>query len=229
MILVPVKNLKNAKQRLSPVLTPDERSRLAEAMLEDVLEALAASPYRDCVSLVTGDSQAQRLAEQQSFAVIDDADEPGETGAIEAATRVCAERGADFTLVLPGDLPLITTAEVEKIFAAAPERGTVLVPSASGRGTNAVFRRPADLFPLSFGNDSFLPHLATAAATGDPVRVLELDGVGMDVDEPADLAGLLACQGATRAQQLLKRLRVLERLEALPVPVPSAGFRKDAT
>jgi 2-phospho-L-lactate guanylyltransferase (CobY/MobA/RfbA family) len=37
MILVPVKNLAAAKQRLSPVLTPKERLELAQAMCEDVL------------------------------------------------------------------------------------------------------------------------------------------------------------------------------------------------
>ena len=205
MILVAVKTLKNAKQRLSPALTPEERRELAQAMLEDVLAALAACLHRDLVALVTGDPHAQRMAERHSFAVIDDPVDPGETGAIEAATRACVARGAEFTLVVPGDLPLITAAEVEKIFAAAPQEGTVLVPSASGRGTNAVFRRPADLFPLCFGNDSFLSHLTAAKATGKPVHVLKLAGVGLDVDEPSDLAALLAFQGATRTQQLLKR------------------------
>ena len=38
MILVPIKNLKDAKQRLSPVLTPQERFALAQAMCEDVLQ-----------------------------------------------------------------------------------------------------------------------------------------------------------------------------------------------
>jgi len=215
MILVPVKHLHTSKQRLSPLLSPSERFALAEAMLQDVLAALAACRYREHVALVSGDARARRLAKQYGFGVIDDADDPGETGAIEMATRAAIERGAEFILVLPADIPLITAAEVDEILVAAPRQGTVLAPSASGRGTNAVLQRPPGLFPLRFGNDSYLPHLAAAGATGKPVEVLKLAGIGVDIDEPADLAELLTASGDTRAQRLLKEWRVPERLAAV--------------
>ncbi len=215
MILVPVKNLETAKQRLSPLLTPAERLALAEAMLQDVLSALDASRYRGYVALVSGDARAHQLANQYGFGIINDPDDPGETGAIEMATRAAIERGAEFTLVLPADIPLITAAEVDEIFAAAPNEGTVLAPSASGRGTNAVLQRPPGLFPLRFGNDSFLPHLAAARAMGKPVEVLRLAGIGVDIDEPADLPDLLAAPGNTRAQRLLEEWHISERLAAM--------------
>src|SRR5581483_367927 len=211
MILVPVKNLKHAKQRLSPVLTGEERWALASAMLRDVLDALAGCRSHG-VTLVTGDPEAKKLAAEYSFNVIEDATNPGETGAIELATRLCIERGETETLVFPGDIPLITAHEVQMIFDCAPPRGTVLVPSASGRGSNAVLRRPADLIPLHFGNDSFVPHLAAARATGKPARVLKLAGVGLDIDEPADLLELALARGCTRAQRLLREWLIGERL-----------------
>jgi len=40
MILIPVKNLANAKQRLADVLDQQERTELAHAMLTDVLQAV---------------------------------------------------------------------------------------------------------------------------------------------------------------------------------------------
>jgi 2-phospho-L-lactate guanylyltransferase len=91
----------------------------------------------------------------------------------------------------------------------------VLAPSASGRGTNAVLQRPPGLFPLRFGNDSFLPHLAAARATGNPVEVLRLSGIGVDIDEPADLADLMATPGDTRAQRLLDEWRISERMASM--------------
>ena len=215
MIFVPVKHLEASKQRLSPLLSAPERFALAEAMLQDVLAALDASRHRGYVALVSGDGRAHRLANQYGFDVIDDPDDPGETGAIEMATRAAIERRTEFTLVLPADIPLVTTAEVGDIFAAAPPEGTVLAPSASGRGTNAVLQRPPGLFPLRFGNDSFLPHLAAARATGKPVEVLRLAGIGVDIDEPADLTDLLAAPGDTRAQRLLGEWRISERLASL--------------
>jgi 2-phospho-L-lactate/phosphoenolpyruvate guanylyltransferase len=211
MILVPVKNLRDAKQRLSPALTREERSALASAMLQDVLDALSQSGSHK-VALVTGDADAKKLAAAYSFEVIEDTSNPGETGAIEMATRVCVERGETETLVFPGDIPLITAREVQMIIDCAPPHGTVLVPSVSGRGSNGVLRRPANLIPLRFGNDSFVPHLAAARATGKPARVLKLSGIGLDVDEPADLSDLLAAPGSTRAQRLLGDWHIDERL-----------------
>src|SRR5919198_435971 len=215
MILVPVKRLETSKQRLSGLLSRVERSALARAMLQDVLSALDACRQREPVALVTGDAQARQLAQQYGFGIIDDPDNPGETGAVERATRIAIQRGAEFTLVLPADIPLITPAEVEQVFAAAPPQGTVLVPSASGRGSNAVFRRPADLFPLRFGNDSFLPHLAAARTTSKPVEVLRLKGIAMDIDEPADLVGLLTARSDTQSQRLLREWRISERLASM--------------
>lgn len=215
MILVPVKHLETSKQRLSPFLAPSERFALAEAMLQDVLAALDVCNQRDHVALVSGDPRAQQLAQQYEFEIIHDPNDPGETGAIEMATRTAIERRAEFILVLPADIPLITAAEIEQIFSAVPPEGTVIASSASGRGTNAVLQRPPGLFPLRFGNDSFLPHLAAARATGKPVEVLKLSGIGVDIDEPADLADLLAAPGKTRAQRLLHGWRIPERLAAL--------------
>jgi len=214
VILIPVKNLDSAKERLSPMLTPRERCELARVMLDDVLAVLAACAYRDVVTLVTGDPLAKEMAARYAFEVLEDPINPGETGAIANATMMCIRRGAEFTLVMPSDIPVITAAEVDRIFAAAPVEGAVLVPSGAGRGTNAAFRRPANLFPLQFGNDSFLPHLAAARATGRPVEVLRLSGIGLDVDEPEDLARLLSAPGDTRSQQLLRQWGVVARFAA---------------
>ena len=213
MILVPVKSLKNAKQRLAPLLTPAERVELARAMLRDVSRALAQAGQP--VALVTSEPFALDLAQQHRFGVIEDREEHGETAAIELATRVAQERGAEWTLVVPGDAPLLTAAEIAKILSAAPPSGMAIAPDWRWRGSNAVWRRPANLIPLRFGDDSFLPHVRNAAATGKPVAVLELPGLAVDVDRPADVEQLLARAVTTQAQQLLAEWDVRERLRSL--------------
>lgn len=204
MILVPVKNLANAKQRLSSVLDPEARLELAQAMCADVLETLARWERRPDVAVVTSDPFAEDLAVRLGFDVIGDAVNPGETGAIEMATALCRERGVTHTLVIPADIPLIECFELERIVESAPPAGAVLVPDAAGRGTNAALRSPADLFPLRFGNDSFLPHQAAARATGLPCVVLELPGIALDVDRPEDLQALAAANGERRSQRLVR-------------------------
>jgi len=203
MILVPVKNLADAKQRLSSVLNSDERIALAQAMCEDVLQVLASWQGRPEVAVVTSDPFARNLAERFNFEVIAD-DNSGETSAIEMATAFCQARGAESTLVVPADIPLIDSSELQQIVDNAPAGGTVLVPDAAGRGTNAAWRAPADLFPLRFGNDSFLPHLAAAKATGLPCVVLELPGIARDIDRPEDLREVAAASGERQSQKLVR-------------------------
>ena len=214
MIVIPVKNLASAKQRLAPALEPEERAALATAMLKDVFEAVASWARRPQVAVVTGDAEARSLARQCGFELLDDRNEAGESAAVEHATRALEAQGATSTLVIPGDIPLVTAAELEAIYAAAPPAGAVLVPSHDGRGTNAALRTPASLFPLRFGNDSFLPHRAAAAATGLPLVVLTLPGIGLDVDTPQDLAALVAAPGERRSQRLAREWNLDERLAA---------------
>ena len=207
MILVPVKNLADAKRRLSSILSPEQRFALAQAMCEDVLQTLARWQGRPPVAVVTSDSFARDLAARFQFEVVAD-DNSGETSAIEMATAVCRERGAGSTLVVPADIPLIESSELQKIVDCAPQGGAVLVPDVAGRGTNAAWRCPSDLFPLRFGNDSFLPHLSAAKATGLPCVVLELPGIARDVDRPEDLRELAAASGDRRSQKLVRSWRL---------------------
>jgi 2-phospho-L-lactate/phosphoenolpyruvate guanylyltransferase len=216
MLLLPVKNFANAKQRLASVLDSVERRKLAQAMLEDVLQALRSWAQRPPVAVVTNAPAARRLATRFSFEVIEDTRNEGETEAIALGTRVCEEHGAPYTLVIPGDIPLVEPSELQAIIAAAPDGpgGSVLVPATDERGTNAALRKPAGLFPLTFGEYSFQPHLRAARAAGYPCVVLRLPGVELDVDTPADLALLIGAETRTRTQKLLRDWHVRQRLEA---------------
>lgn len=214
MILIPIKNTSSAKQRLAAVLDQPARTQLAQAMLYDVLSAVHGWDRRPAVGAVTSDPYAIEVAREFGFEVIPDPENPGETGAIEMATRVCVDRGEQSTLVLPADIPLIQSWELEEIMKHVPAEGSVLVPAGDGRGTNAVFRRPANLFPLRFGNDSFRPHQAAAEATGRPSVVLKLPGIAVDIDNPSDLRQLISRPGDSRAQKLVRQWNISDRLLA---------------
>jgi 2-phospho-L-lactate guanylyltransferase len=203
MIMVPVKDLRNAKQRLSPSLTGEERTALARAMVEDVFDALTPFASDPGVAIVSGDSWASQQAKARKFTIVLDDEQGGETAAIEMATIFCGGQGADFSIVFPADIPLITPEEVRAVLDLMPERGCVIVPAADNRGTNAILRRPFNLIPLKFGNDSFQPHLAAAQATGLEVIVRQFHGIGLDVDRPGDLDAVMREPVQSRAQRLL--------------------------
>src|ERR1035438_583411 len=87
MILVPIKNLADAKQRLSSVLSPEERLALTQAMCEDVLQTLARWQNRPAVAVVSSDPFACDLAMRFGFEVVADGHNAGETSAIEMRSK----------------------------------------------------------------------------------------------------------------------------------------------
>ena len=204
ILLVPVKSLSNAKQRLGAALDQERRSQLAEAMLRDVLGAAAGVRMRVDVAVVAGDANARRLAAEFGAGVIEDTRNESETAAIEMATAWCEERGYDTTVVIPGDVPLARAEELHRVLDAAPDEGAVFVPAYDRRGSNCILRRPASIIPLRFGNDSFLPHCEAMKKTGKPVVVLEMPGIGLDIDNPHELEMLVRREGDTHAQRLLR-------------------------
>ena len=88
MILLPVKNLTNAKQRLASALDQSARTELAQVMLSDVVAAIVAFAG-DEVALATSDPFAAELARRHGFELIRDESNISETDAIEMATQVC--------------------------------------------------------------------------------------------------------------------------------------------
>jgi 2-phospho-L-lactate guanylyltransferase len=202
-IAVPVKDLANAKQRLVPVLDPTERRRLARAMLEDVLHALGAA-RAGSVHVVSADLDVMDLARRHGAVCLVEGANRGHTEAVAFAQQEARMKGAERFLTIPGDVPCVTAEEVAKMLhALGNERGTLFVPSLSGFGTNAALLAPPDIMPLKFGEPSFNNHLEAARQRGLFPVVLDLPGLGLDIDAPEDLALLLERGPETRSAALL--------------------------
>jgi 2-phospho-L-lactate guanylyltransferase len=215
--VVPVKERGEAKQRLAELLAPRLRRELAQAMLEDVLAALAASPGLAGIAVVTLEPEAGRLAARYGARVIEDGARDGHTGAVTAAARRLAGEGAAGMLTVPGDIPLIMPDEVARLIAAhrrAP--AFTIAPSHDERGSNAILMSPPMAAPLRFGEDSFLPHLRAAEAAGIVPSVVRLPGIALDIDTPEDLARFARLRSATRTQALLDESGLSVPLSASP-------------
>jgi 2-phospho-L-lactate guanylyltransferase len=217
--LVPVKDLTQAKLRLSPLLSPTDRHHLATAMLEDVLTALQQASAIERIALVTTDAHALSLAAQRGFEVVDEGSARGETGAVELAIKVCRERGASALAVIPGDIPLLTAADVDCVIQHGTQYDVVIVPSWDSRGTNAILLRPPDALQLRFGSWSFFPHVKQAKRKGLSYKVVRLPRVALDVDTPEDLARLVPHAMGTRSYAILEEMGLLSRLQARERPL----------
>jgi 2-phospho-L-lactate guanylyltransferase len=213
---VPVKDLVHAKQRLVPVLDAPARAVLARTMLADVLRALADAGL-DRVWVVTREPEVGALARALGAEPLAEGENRGHTAAVATAQAEAARLGAEALLTIPGDVPCVTAAEIRALVDArtAPP-GVVLAPSRSGLGTNGVVLSPPAVMPLRFGEPSFERHLATARAQGLAPRVLVLPGLGLDIDDPDDLAALLTAGAQTESGRLVAGWHLLERAAAPP-------------
>ena len=210
---VPVKDLVNAKQRLVPVLDPAERRALARAMLQDVLTALGAVlAGRVCV--VTTDPLVMDVARPFDVECLVERANRGHTEAVAFAQEIAVSRGADCFLTIPGDVPCASPSEIEVLCGAVGGAGVAFAPSASGFGTNAAILSPPAIMPLKFGEPSFDNHLLAARQRGLSPAVLDLPGIGLDIDTPEDLGALLARGSATRSAALLSAWGFPARLSA---------------
>jgi 2-phospho-L-lactate guanylyltransferase len=203
---VPVKDLVNAKQRLVPVLGPEQRRALAHAMLQDVLSALrTALPGR--VFVITTDGLVMEIAERHGARCLVEPVNRGHTEAVAFAQQEALARGAARFLTIPGDVPCVTPKEIDTVCSPAGA-GVTLVPSLSGFGTNGALLSPPDAMPLKFGEPSFANHLVAARQRGITPVVRELPGLGLDIDAPEDLPLLLERGAHTRSAALLASWRL---------------------
>ncbi len=209
---VPVKDLVNAKQRLTTRLDPVQRSLLARAMLRDVLAALGRARGVE-VWLVTRDAEVETIGRAHAVRVVREAENRGHTAAVAFAQREAAAAGATVFLTVPGDVPCVTPEEIEALAAhaiAAPP-SAVFAASRSGVGTNGAALAPPAVMPLTFGEPSFANHLATARAHGLVPHVLTLPRLALDVDTPDDLAALLVHDGDTESRRLISTWNLVDR------------------
>jgi 2-phospho-L-lactate/phosphoenolpyruvate guanylyltransferase len=206
--VVPVKEARDAKQRLAGVLSGAQRRELALAMFEDVLAVLASVQELAGIMVVTVDPSAIAIAARYRAQVSHDGARDGHTGAVAAAARQLTAEGCDM-LEVPGDIPLVEADDIRQLIAVHDNAPAfTIVPARDERGSNTVLCSPANAVPLRFGENSFVPHLAAARACGIEPKVVQLPRIALDIDTPEDLALFLAATSRTRARALLDQWRV---------------------
>ncbi len=192
--VIPIKQLENAKQRLSDYLSDVERRQLFTAMVEDVLTAVEACTLIDQIVVVTDDQEVSELAMAYGALIWPEPEQPGLIEAVTAAAHRLAETGMDCMVFLPGDVPLVSVDELEVVltgFGHADGPEMLIVPAADLGGSNCVAVSPPDCMSFGFGVDSFRRHLGIARERGLDPQVAKLPGIGLDIDTVQDLKDLL--------------------------------------
>jgi len=213
-VLLPVKDPIRAKQRLSGFLEPKERYQLAWAMLRDVAQALCGSQRADRIMVVARDPDVRAFARSLGWECMPESEQASESISVDLASLELKRRGVSVVLRLPGDIPLVTSADVDGLLEIAPPApAAVLVPSSDGRGTNALLRTPPDVFPARFGPNSLRLHELEARRAGATFTRAPNRRIALDLDEPTDLIKFLEHGPSGATSSLLRSLDVKRRFE----------------
>lgn len=187
LCIIPVKDMRRSKQRLSNILTKAQRKTLTHAMLFDVLQCVTKVKEIHKVALVTKDKNAQKLARYFGAKIIKEKKNKGHTHAVAYALNHSLVSQYNRVLLLPADIPTINKSELKKILQAQNTFPFILfVPARNKRGTNAILISPPDIFLPEYGDDSFKPHLRRAEESGISYKILKLASIALDVDNKKD-------------------------------------------
>ncbi|CAN5873061.1 2-phospho-L-lactate guanylyltransferase [soil metagenome] len=188
-LLVPVKPFGEGKSRLAEHLSSEARQTLSQAMLAHVLHTGQSTHLLAGILVVSRDPQALAQAEQAGVHTL------LETGhdlneALTQASQQAVAAGAEAVLVLPADLPLLTSEDVQHLYTlGAAQPGVVITPSPDG-GTNALLLHPPHIIEFIFGPNSFVRHRQQAHVAKLAVQVFESPTLALDIDWPQDLNSL---------------------------------------
>jgi 2-phospho-L-lactate guanylyltransferase len=186
--IVPAKPFAEAKSRLGPSLSAEERQAVARRLLERTVRVLMETEGLDRVAVVSRDREAllmalalgaEALAEQGN----------GLNPALTYAAKRAVEAGATRILVLHSDLPMLSRADVTAILDAAETAQIVIAHDRHQVGTNGLLTPPGAI-PYAFGKNSYPVHLDLAHHAGYEPAVVSRPGLAFDVDYPGDIESL---------------------------------------
>ena len=92
-VLIPVKEFREAKKRLAPHFSPDDRAALAQAMCEDFFGVVGAVRCADRIFVISKEPQVLLRARELGWETIAESRQISESDSVDAASRYCAERG----------------------------------------------------------------------------------------------------------------------------------------
>jgi 2-phospho-L-lactate guanylyltransferase len=186
--IVPVKPLRRGKSRLAEVLTEDERTDLNRRLLAHTLETLTAIPEIEQVLVVSRDPSALGLARDYGARTVLEDGSPELNVALTRATLVAKGFATHGVLIIPADLPLVTTEDIRVMLERTFDPPVVVVaPDHKRKGTNALAVCPVGLINYTFGPGSFQRHCERARQEGARLEICELPSIALDMDLPEDL------------------------------------------
>ena len=201
--IIPVSKFKNAKTRLSPFLTEDEREKLLKVMLQDVTDTL--KKYVDKIFIISRDEDVLSFAESVNLNTTHENENSNLNKALTQAMKFLKGKTKKI-IIVPSDVPLIGKTNVEMLINASKKLDFIIVPSKGG-GTNMIIMKPLAI-RTRFEGFSYKEHINVAEMKKLNPQVHDSFFMALDVNTTEDLGEIMIHGENTHTRKYLKELKV---------------------
>ena len=137
--------------------------------------------------VVSRDPLALSIARDFSAKTVLEDGSPELNTALRRAASVAKAYFATKILVLPADLPLIKSSDIESFLKKSKKSPEIVIsPDRRKDGTNALLINPANLIEFQYGPGSYNAHLDSAKKMNARIEIVESNVFGLDLDLPED-------------------------------------------
>ena len=201
--IIPVTKFKNAKTRLSPFLSEEEREKLLKVMLHDVTDAL--KKHVDKIIIISRDEDVLKYAESLDLETILEDENSNLNKALTQAMKYCKGKTRK-VIIVPSDIPLIGKTNIKLLIDASKNLDFIIVPSKGG-GTNMIIMKPLAI-RTKYEGFSYQKHLKEAERKKLNPQVHDSFFMALDVNTTEDLGEIMIHGEKTHTRKYLKELKV---------------------
>ena len=201
--IIPVSKFKNAKTRLSPFLSEEEREKLLKVMLQDVTDTLKR--YVDKIFIISRDEDVLNYAKSLKLDTILENENSNLNKALTQAMKFCKGKTRK-VIIVPSDIPLIGKTNIAMLIEASKSLDFIIVPSKGG-GTNMMIMMPMAIH-THFEGFSYKEHVNAAERKKLNPQVHDSLFMALDVNTAEDLGEIMIHGEKTHTRKYLKELKV---------------------
>lgn len=201
--IIPVSKFKNAKTRLSPFFSEEERESLLKVMLQDVTDTL--KKHVDRIFIISRDEDVLNYAKKLNLDTILENENSNLNKALKQAMKYCKGKARKI-IIVPSDVPLIGKTNIQMLIDASKSLDFIIVPSKGG-GTNMIIMKPMAIH-TRFEGFSYKEHVQAAERKKLNPQVHDSFFMALDVNTAEDLGEIMIHGEKTHTRKYLKELKV---------------------
>ncbi len=208
-IIIPVKSLEIAKLRLKSILNAEQRKQLCINMFKDVVKAASSTQQSNEIITVSSDPSILDIGSRFGKTIFEQT-ETNINSSINSAIDLAIKKNSDSILIIPGDIPLITSRDIDIIYDYEISTPSIIIsPSLRRNGTNLLYLNPPNVIEIQYGENSFQKHVEKAKKLININLIIHHSrNIELDIDLPEDLFNFLKTQSNTLTYKYLNELNL---------------------